>query len=638
MFYGDLDLSCDTGEERAPPALVAHAGGDPVGVRRGGPCLLASVARGACLRRPAVFGEGRYLLALDGRLTDRESLHAALGAGFGDGGGWGDGDAGLIGAALLRWGDDALLRLHGQFAIAWWDGVERRLLLACDRTGGRTLFFHRSAGDRRLRFSGAIGVLLADPDIPRRVDPQALVRSAFKMGFDVGGTNFAGIEQILAADKLVMTPDKTGKAGVRVERYWRLDPHRRIRFPRDGDYVDAARELLDRVVAQHLPRKGPIVAMMSGGLDSTAVAATAARLAAPDVVYTLTSRPDPAACPPNDNRLVDEWDLAQDIARLYPNMRSEAAFARFDSIDDAILRVASCIGRLPVHLFPALWFNPAWRRARALGATAVLAGISGNGTLSASGLSKIVRPATMADLPGALADGCAQLFYRPDPRTASSVLKGLLPPWAGAWLRRVAGRTPMWAQRTGLTAAAAEAGDYDGRRTAWIGGGADAPYRLRWRLRIIERTWDGVAVYSPMRHARGVDYLDPLGDVRLAEFCLALPLDQFIRGREDRFLARRVLADRLPQSVLNEKRRGRQNHEWFDWLTRLRPWLAAELDSLDNSSLGRELVDAPRLRASLDDWPDDAAAAEARYSELMHALGGGAMLSVFLRWAEGRNA
>lgn len=635
LLYGVLDLAGGASypvDERGTDRPVPGSRSQSTQVRRSGPCLLGLTGSPdrstAQARRPSAHGDGRYLLALDGWLADPDGLRADLGP---------DAEtmpeSGLIAAALARWSDAALDRMHGQFAIAWWDMAERRLLLACDRTGGRTLFFHRTPG-RRLSFAGTVGMLQSDPAVPRVVDPLAVARAGLGISHAGGRTCFVGIDQLPAGHKLVATPDSMA-----VERYWRLDPHRRVRFRRDEEYVEAARDLLDRVVADHLRGAGPVVAMLSGGLDSSAVAATAARLAAPETVRTLTMRPDPQARRPvpGQSAFQDEWDLARATAALHPNIRAEATPARLDSVEDLLRTHMPLTGRPPVHLLAGAWFEALWNRARAMGAHSMLGGRAGNATLTATAIATRVRPATLADLPGALADGLARFRRSPGRRAAEGALRGLAPPWAGPWLRRMTGRPPAWQAITGLSPDAADGIDADGIWHDAVAGDAGVPFRLRWRLACIEQTWLGSSLYSPLRLRRGVEYLDPLGDVRMAEFCLALPHDQFTRGRQDRFLARRVLADRLPAEVLTETRRGRQLPEWHDWMTRLRPWMAGELDRLDRSSLGRELVDVPRLRASLDNWPTDADAAEPRYHEMMDALGGGVALGVFLRWAEGGN-
>ena len=95
---------------------------------------------------------------------------------------------------------------------------------------------------------------------------------------------FEGIDRVPAATTIVF--DRRGEA--RSTTYWAMDWDRSIRFPRDDDYVDAARELVDRAVARCLRLAGPVVAMLSGGLDSPGVSATAARLASPDRVNAIT--------------------------------------------------------------------------------------------------------------------------------------------------------------------------------------------------------------------------------------------------------------------------------------------------------------------------------------------------------------
>lgn len=649
LLYGAVNLRHpDTRPERDAddPCLVSlssHLGGVRTYSNRDGACLLALagtsvVGEGVC--RPTAHADGRYILALDGWLADRTGLIAALGPE--EGGAATDNN--LIASALLRWGDAGLDRLHGQFAIAWWDRSEQRLLLACDRTGGRTLFYHQSPSGAELRFASAIGVLLADPAIPRQIDPMALAGISLygSFGFNprtaVNTTCFAGIDQIVAAHKLVMT-----RNSIRVEPYWRLDHTRRIRFRRDGDYVDAARELLDRVVADNLrglgPQgQGPIVSMLSGGLDSSAVTTTAARLVAPGPVHSLTARSDPAtpALGSGDRWFTDEWPHAQATAALYPNIRAELCQGQFEPVEDWLRRQFRWTGRPPVNLIAGIWYQQLWCRVRELRAPALLGGRAGNATLTASALSTFVHPDRLGDWPSALADAWAHVRYTPDHRTLLNVLRGLVPRSAKKWLR-AAGHSPPWLRRTGLSPAYRDMADVDNVWAAQVAGIGDAPFRRRWRIMLMESNWHRSSLFSPMRHVHGFEYRDPLGDVRMAEFCFSLPDDQFTRGRQDRFLARRVLDDRLPASVVTERRKGRQLAEWHDWMTRLRPWMRTELDRLDDSALGREMIDLPRLRATLDNWPDDAATAEPRYLELTDALGGGIGLGMFLRWAEGSN-
>ncbi|MBN9525993.1 MAG: hypothetical protein J0H82_07320 [Alphaproteobacteria bacterium] len=573
-------------------------------------------------RRPMVCADGRHMLALEGWLANRDELSAALGLAAVT-------DDAIVAQVLLRWGSDGLLRLHGDFAIAWWDAVERRLLLATDRTGGRALFFHEAPG--RIFFANIVSPLFAHPRVPRELDPEMVARAAFTASLDWEKTCFRGIRQLLPGQLL----DWSAATGARISRYWRLDPGRRVRFRRDDDYVEAARDLLDLVVGEAMPHDGLLASMLSGGLDSGGIAATAARLAGSRPIHTFTVRPDPAsplpACGPG--HIQDEWAHAQATARLHPTIVAHAVPASLESFEETTRSGFHWAGRPPIHLLPATWLRGAWTQARSLGAASIFVGLSGNATLSASALPNSLRP-KWRDMPEALY--AAALAASQDMPVLPHLL-AFTPQWLRDLRARLPHGAPIWRRHTALREAAAQAIDMDGIWRSFHAGDSAASWRRRARLRLMERT--AVArTMSTCQHFRdGIERRDPLGDVRLAEFCLAIPPDQFTRLGHDRFLARRVLSDRLPSEVLAERRSGVQIAEWFDWASRRRDWLAAELDGIEASALGRETIDVPRLRSILADWPADANTAEPRYGELMNLLGRGVAIGSFIRWAEGSN-
>ncbi|HXU94723.1 MAG TPA: hypothetical protein VFP33_13815, partial [Gallionella sp.] len=90
-------------------------------------------------RQPLGGGGGKRVLVYDGRLDNREEIAAALGVRLN---GETVPDGHLLLAALERWGEQALPRLIGDFALALWDKENRKLLLARDQMGRRTLYYH----------------------------------------------------------------------------------------------------------------------------------------------------------------------------------------------------------------------------------------------------------------------------------------------------------------------------------------------------------------------------------------------------------------------------------------------------------------------------------------------------------------
>jgi asparagine synthase (glutamine-hydrolysing) len=100
-----------------------------------------------------------------------------------------------------------------------------------------------------------------------------------------------------------------------------------------------------------------------------------------------------------------------------------------------------------------------------------------------------------------------------------------------------------------------------------------------------------------------IDRRDPTADLRLVEFCLAVPTEQFQRGGVGKALARLALSDRLPQAVLDEPRRGLQAADWHERLTAVRHRVAAEIDQIAACPAVARMLDTERLRTLVDNWP-----------------------------------
>jgi asparagine synthase (glutamine-hydrolysing) len=100
-----------------------------------------------------------------------------------------------------------------------------------------------------------------------------------------------------------------------------------------------------------------------------------------------------------------------------------------------------------------------------------------------------------------------------------------------------------------------------------------------------------------------IDQRDPPADIRLVEFCLAVPTEQFLHAGMRRALARQVLADRVPRRVLDEPARSYQAADWHERMTRQRAEIAAEVAQLDNSVAAARALDLSRMHHLLECWP-----------------------------------
>jgi asparagine synthetase B (glutamine-hydrolysing) len=101
-----------------------------------------------------------------------------------------------------------------------------------------------------------------------------------------------------------------------------------------------------------------------------------------------------------------------------------------------------------------------------------------------------------------------------------------------------------------------------------------------------------------------VDLRTPAFDRRLFEFCIGIPEDQYLREGHERWLIRRAMKGRLPDVVLNNKKKGVQAADWYSRLTRERSHIAEEVKRLTANADVASIVDLQRLISILDNWPD----------------------------------
>jgi asparagine synthase (glutamine-hydrolysing) len=173
-----------------------------------------------------------------------------------------------------EYGDRCVERLQGMFAFALWDRAQGRLLLARDRLGIKPLYY--ACTDKELFFASEIkGLLAADafrPELNQAVLPE-LLASRFIAGEQ---TCFRRVRKLLPGRTLSWSP----REGFRERRYWQ-PPVRNTRSSADmQERGQLVRTALESAVRSHLMSDVPVGLFLSGGLDSTALAALMAPAAA----------------------------------------------------------------------------------------------------------------------------------------------------------------------------------------------------------------------------------------------------------------------------------------------------------------------------------------------------------------------
>ncbi|MEV0092411.1 asparagine synthase (glutamine-hydrolyzing) [Streptomyces sp. NPDC050738] len=177
-----------------------------------------------------------------------------------------EGPAALVAYAYRQWGTDFLPRLNGAWAVVLWDGRTEEVVLARDHLGGQPLYWTRTA--TALVFGSERKALLSHPEVDPVVDAAGL-REAVSQALPHGGI-FAGFDRIGAAEIA-----RYGRDGWQRSKYWSISTQ-----PHTDDYdatVAKVRDVLQRSVEENLTEDpAQLLVMLSGGVDSSAVAALAA--------------------------------------------------------------------------------------------------------------------------------------------------------------------------------------------------------------------------------------------------------------------------------------------------------------------------------------------------------------------------
>jgi asparagine synthase (glutamine-hydrolysing) len=198
-------------------------------------------------------------------------------------------------------GPQCVEHLRGMFAFALWDDHRKTLLLARDRLGIKPLYYAVVNG--RLLFASELKAILQVPEVERSLNWQAVSHLFTSLTTPPAESIIAGVRKLEPGHLLTASPGKEPQ----IKRYWE------VRFEPDysrseEDYAEELRELLQESVSLHLVSDVPLGVFLSGGIDSSAIVATMARLAPGPIKTFSIGFPD---------RDFNELDYARLVAKRF---------------------------------------------------------------------------------------------------------------------------------------------------------------------------------------------------------------------------------------------------------------------------------------------------------------------------------
>ena len=506
----------------------------------------------------------------------------------------------IILKAFEKWSTGAVNRLTGDFAFALWDEKQRELFLARDHFGNTGLYY--VVKDHVLVFSSFLKPLLFLPGLTHRPD-DLHVAGLLTVFLPCGSsTMYEDIRRMPPAHYLL-----TGQGDVHVRKYYALEDTPSLRLQNDEAYVDAFREVFNRAVADRMaaPTKKTGVTL-SGGLDSGAVAVTAARILKEHGrrLHAFTHVPSFSTDDGVDEalRFGDESEYVRKTAGRAGNIGTNWVTSPNTG---PVSGQDQLLGHFPEPIYSAVnsfWLLRVLQRAQEEGIATLLTGQMGNATISWSGagtlanLAKTWRWAAMTRE----AKSFSRLHGKPLWRILGAQVGIPLAPaflyrfyssrWKGiASVEDYSAIHPDFVRRINLLDRMRQRG-----HDPWFQPVSGC--RLM-QTNLIRPGMSNVGCFwHEAGHAFGIDILDPTLDRRVMEFCIAIPDDQYFKDGVDRRLVRRAFKGMMPDEVLLNRRKGLQS---ADIVYRIRHF-AGEVDTalarLEQSQLAREYLDIDKMR------------------------------------------
>lgn len=528
--------------------------------------ILDTSPRGA---QPFVEAEGQSAFVHNGEIYNYRRLRADLeGAGerF-----CSSGDGEVAHRLLRLHGRDALAKLDGMFALAWWDDAAGRLLLARDRIGIKPLYYARVGGG--LAFASEPKALLALPDVAARLDPEALsdFLSYGYVPFD--RCLFEGFKKLPAGHWLTFSP---GSGALETSRWWLLE-RRAV-----DERVEDLRARLDVAVESHLVSDVPVGAFLSGGLDSSTVVARASRAVPEMPTFTVGYQDGPQS----------DVEYARIAATAFNTEHHEEQLS-VGELSAALGKAAETYCE-PLYDSTALAVLDLARIARRR-VKVVLTGDGGDEVFGGYGWHETVmkyegwraRLASVRPLLNAVARGMAPIAQTRRGGRAAGTARVLASDFPARY----------YAVRGFFSAA--EQGRVLGRKPedpAWLFRQFDRPdlplpHRLLWLDLHTYLPDNNLTLVDRSTMAVGLEARVPLLDTRLVEHAFSLPPEKIVRPGATKIAFREAIALWLPTPILKRSKSGFSPpfKKWVGGANR-----EAALAALETSALAKDGV----IRAS----------------------------------------
>ena len=545
----------------------------------------------------------------------------------------------LYSLAVDAWGDEADLRIIGDYCAVIADPNQHHLRLVRSPLRAPPLYhFH----DSELAVAGSVPRIFFAVGVRQQLNETRVADSGMINFLDQEASWFEGIYRVPLGSIVELRP---GQPRV-LKRYY--DPHAIPKVPigSDAECITRVSELLDEAVRACLVGFHKPGATLSGGLDSPQIAVRALAVLPPEQkLPTFTFHPEPgydgivqAASTGNERPIVEAF--ASQHPRIEPHFTANEGYGHDHRWEDFFHLMGGAPSGLPnMYVFHGLFAGAAKQ-----GCDVLLLSEWGNNAFSDKGYWGFVeylfkgrwRQLWLALRKFPIQD--RSMLWR---FVAQSILP-LLP-------------TPLWRrvrnvvfpnERSFLDLMQPFSQEYR------LASGAESrlknsglvferyqPWNARHHRQLLLQNDDGegAEIYQAFEQMYGVPQRDPMAYRPLVEYCWSLPTRMFMRNGEMRWLAKQVAKGLMPEPQRANRLNGRWDADWHLRIGRRRGDYLAELARLETNERIAAMIDLPRLRAALEEWPDKTETDPQISAPRQFAIPRALLTARFVNYVEGRN-
>ncbi|WP_404445261.1 asparagine synthetase B [Sutcliffiella horikoshii] len=517
-------------------------------------------------------------------------------------------DSQLIILAYSKWGEDLAKFLIGDFVFIIWDEKQQKLYGARDFSGSRTLYYYQ---DKEIfSFSTLIKPLLALPNYKKRLNHSWLAEfiaiPTLVEAADMTSTVYHSIHQVPPSHSITVTNGE-----VKLKRYCTINVDQELKLSSNEEYIEAFHEVFGRAVKDRLRTNGKVGSHLSGGLDSGTVVSFAADQLKKNnkKLHTFSYIPEADFEDwTSDYYVPDERPFIKEtvnyVGNISDNYMSFPGASPLSEVDEFL-----DIMEMPYKFFEnTFWLKGISEAASKQGISVMLNGARGNHSISWGSMrlnydyySTLLKQWRWIQLNHELTSFCTSF------RTGKSVMVPFLAKRAFPALRALLTKQeePSYPFPSFINPALAKSIKvYEKLQEFGMQGLGESvsdlnQYRSDYYRQLYPWNKSGVA-NTKLSLRYGVWDRDPTNDLRVINFCLSLPKEQYVLGGLERSFLRRATKNKLPNKVrLNQEHRGLQGADVIHRMKKDWGSFMQELKKMSNDSMLSELIDTKIIKNAI---------------------------------------